>query len=1757
MKNLRESKCFDFGATHLLFLGMGLIAFTAGCGSGQTTDRFQQMALQRAEANRQAKEDEAAEEAARAAAVKAENSKYGKKSKPEDATAAAAEKEKPEERTAAESPASDKPNTSEEGSLPRRSSVVSKLAGDAGVNAKIIDSETKDDGVDVVVVHSQSSTVIDDDGNRVKVRPREIRTLEQLEAARLALLDPEDRRRGPGNAVVATYLSPDATRLAVVDGNNAIQVVEIEQPETRGGRQRRPNSVLDTFRIEDRTVTAVTFSEDNKTLFVGDSDGGLKKFNVRDRDSGADRFSRLREERRRREPAPVVNDSAITAIQATPDGRSIILGDEKGRLTWRSQAISSGLPELLPVDEKLLRMAVSPDGDRLAAISNQEAFVWSGLSTTPERQSIRAQQVSLNSEYELTAVSFDTNQRLLLGDAGGNLHYQTRDSSRSVKKGIDLSSLAVSGEPILAIDGRLGGRQAELGGASVMIRTADSHFAVRLSGRDFQARPLPERPETASRLVDTQGSDWLAMLDPEASSVLQASESGKTLTMPVPAGTHDAVVMGDSAVIAMQRDGVNKLVFSTLKRRPFGSIDLDGPVDELLTFGDRGIAVLQDQRVRVFEAPASVAERWINVNASNVVEASEGRFVVVRDSSAVLVDTDGKPTKEPVRLSAPITAIAAEDSLVWMATESGSLHRWTLQSGELTEIDFGVPTSSVPVVAVHATAQGKTWTVDQEGVVRVEGVTVDAFGKVDPAFAVFANDTLTTVRDGICLQFNIEGKIVRKSNAEAERITHLSVRDRDGATAWLEDGQKLHWINGEKSSSVRDLKYWIDEPSNEPINLIWSDDRLVVASGRRILIIPEFEPELMLNYQLTTSIKKVFDGANPKVIFKTSNDQLGVLDLGTFVGTADLGFEPVDSCIVADNQLIVASPEGEWRRWNLESNRLLDQGKLEDGCTHVAAISNSDAFAWTITKDGKLDSRTLTGATKLELTDVPVEEILVAGTPGDPGNAMAYVRTADALVHLVPVAPGVPAIDVVEGIRAPINAIAVSPLANWLAIAFDDNRGSTLLFDLKNAASGEQIAKPTMQLTGILPVTSLEFSPDGRKLLVGHVNGSLLLRDVEEGFVDAEYRRSGHVQHLDWDQSGSLVSVHDGAAYRWDMNSPKRQPGSREPFEPFYQARFAGVQDSEVVDEKTPFDPLDEARVALTSGAKTGKVLELMGVDQSVRERMEKSITNLTRLQRDRAASPAELSKQRRTLTRIQEDMRPLGDSQNLSTFADGYSNLAFVGTTDFKFDLHTGGEPVQLKLNDRYLYAGMPTRRPLNLREKLLDRDNKFIGFVDHGDNGTLLGYDYRFSRLQTNAWPIDGMEVDHLITLADNRGVKVAPDARLFLHEGFSHTFGRVVSHATSNLPYPRTQWLALGTEGAVGKETTALSIYDVSKLGTRSAAPQSQYRAFEGSVTAIAFANRRDQIAFAVRERAGHRIFVADVKTLSLRKIASAAHRSPLLQASLDGDPSMSVRSPQAVLGVSTLLFSPDDKKLVAQVQEGAEYRIDQWDLRWGDEQLDSFKPSVSKLDPSTSPFFDTRFASSVKFVSKPLREELQDPADPLSSSYRTAGTKPRIVARSRRDVRVFDLFSMNAERIIPLPFTQSQRVPIVISDDGHWCLFADASGMATLTDLQTGYQYSVTMTESLEQRVADPNARKRQVERRPAHPGPVLAVALSKSDPGQDYPAFAATLGEENTVRVWELYPILHPGDGLRSRRWTEAIAREKRPEDPEDRRRRRR
>ena len=568
----------------------------------------------------------------------------------------------------------------------------------------------------------------------------------------------------------------------------------------------------------------------------------------------------------------------------------------------------------------------------------------------------------------------------------------------------------------------------------------------------------------------------------------------------------------------------------------------------------------------------------------------------------------------------------------------------------------------------------------------------------------------------------------------------------------------------------------------------------------------------------------------------------------------------------------------------------------------------------------------------------------------------------------------------------------------------------------------------------------------------------------------------------------------------------------------------ADLEPPQVLDENYR-DPYQAAREALVSGASTDRVLDLIDADQERIGAAKKILSQIVAIESGSMWDASKVSKLRRRLAESQRKLAPDTSARSLASFADGFSNLAFVAETNFKFDSDNEYRPVQLLFSDRFLYAA----RTASSRPRRQWRPGDPLR--DEGDNGALLSWDYLYTRLQAHAWSIEDMNVRELFPLPNSSGVFTVPQMILFSQDGSSRELPEATSWAYSKLPNSKRQFLAVGTEGAMRTESDILKVFDVADLSKDRVAPVSQYRGFEGVVTAMAFANTSPHIAFCVRGRAVHRLFIADAETLTLTKLEQADHDRPWVE--YDEESRTMVRT-TAAPGITSLAFSPDDRVLVAHGNyDKTLYKFSQWNLSWDQsKRLSSARRSSKEIENEGGPLIEESASKSIWFVKPRVRRKESDSPDALrlssSSSY-------RVLVRVRDGFMAVNLGSNREEQKIDY-LTTHHRVPLyAISDDGRWLMMGDDSGHALIWDVIEGDRYSLTIDATTEEAVRDPNRRLAKIPERPAHSGPIAGVALAGPDPGRDYPAFAATFGEENRVKVWELYPILDPQDGLRSRK----------------------
>ena len=313
-------------------------------------------------------------------------------------------------------------------------------------------------------------------------------------------------------------------------------------------------------------------------------------------------------------------------------------------------------------------------------------------------------------------------------------------------------------------------------------------------------------------------------------------------------------------------------------------------------------------------------------------------------------------------------------------------------------------------------------------------------------------------------------------------------------------------------------------------------------------------------------------------------------------------------------------------------------------------------------------------------------------------------------------------------------------------------------------------------------------------------------------------------------------------------------------------------------------------------------------------------------------------------------------------------------------------------------------------------------------------------------------------------------------------------------------RRQLFAVGSVGADRAESEILRIYDVARLKGDKIQPISRYTSYEGVVTAMAFSNTSSQIAFCVRERAVHRLYVADAERLddSMTLVQEFVHKKPWIVA--DGEP--------GAPGITSLAFSPNDRMLVAHGRYDKQlYMLTAWKLSTNASGSLTATAGFGR-ENKEKPFLSERTSRPIRFVLRP--------GDDI------------MIAEDEDRYVVWNLTSGESKQI---PFLPMQRgLPErALSDDGKWLIMGDDRGNAYVYDVLRGDRHSVAYAKEVEQ-AASTIRDKTAVEKpkavdRPAHAGPVVGVTLSPPGARGDFPEFAATIGEENRLIVWDLIPVL--------------------------------
>jgi WD40 repeat protein len=502
------------------------------------------------------------------------------------------------------------------------------------------------------------------------------------------------------------------------------------------------------------------------------------------------------------------------------------------------------------------------------------------------------------------------------------------------------------------------------------------------------------------------------------------------------------------------------------------------------------------------------------------------------------------------------------------------------------------------------------------------------------------------------------------------------------------------------------------------------------------------------------------------------------------------------------------------------------------------------------------------------------------------------------------------------------------------------------------------------------------------------------------------------------------------------------------------------------------------------------------------------SSNRLRQLESNPNAPLVEIYKERQRSSQIRKKLDAGNPSRNDVSFASGFENVVMQEHTNFQFDPKAGYRPVKLRFADRFLYAARPSI--------LIDPESTKAVAPDAGDDGALLSWEYRITQLPSREWTLNSIQVTELFSLPNSGGVFTAPSMMLFSQaDGSSKKLPDAMNWDASRAIPGSKQLFAMGSAGGDQIESEILRIFDLAKMGDENLQPESRYVSYEGSITALAFANKSTNIAFCVRERTGHRLFIADSQRLNetLTLVDEQKHDTPWIakSGSRAGPP-----------GVTAIAFSPDDRLLVAHGKyNGNAFKFTTWKLNWN---ANGKATSVKDWDREES--------------ARPMLAELNSrPIRFIQDARAKSGRM--IVYENESAFHVMDLNTRNVLHRIPYLAMQSGRPETFVSEDGRWLIMGDDRGNVLIWDLTEGTRFSIAYSskkpDSPKQKAnpgASPKDKKGTVDKdvsilndRPAHKGPVVGVTLSPPGLQGGFPEFAATIGEENQLIIWDLIPVL--------------------------------
>ena len=729
-----------------------------------------------------------------------------------------------------------------------------------------------------------------------------------------------------------------------------------------------------------------------------------------------------------------------------------------------------------------------------------------------------------------------------------------------------------------------------------------------------------------------------------------------------------------------------------------------------------------------------------------------------------------------------------------------------------------------------------------------------------------------------------------------------------------------------------------------------------------------------------------------------------------------------------------------------------------------------------------------------------------------------------------------------KGAEGAIKACFLSTDKEHFIVSYENTSRSICIWEtnLLNKTQTPIEATQTIQASSL--VLAADTYKGGKYLFAGLLKGGVVAWRLSDGQQVASI--GGHrtsVESLSITQDNFLVSFgEDMRILAIDISTlgienqvSVRRTSLKPVFEPLQQQELKPELSTEPITQQ-------EARAALNRNEPELAVIEQLKAPKETIDAAIAAASALKAALNSNKNDKATISQVRRKLAKLKPVFSTeLGINQVQETSGNRFTNQLFESQTDYSFEQDDMLRSIVIKIDGNRLYAGQPSKQtPQNRKPNTPAEAKQFAG--------RLQIWDHALSGLKLRDWTLEPFQLSTIIPKNPSAGVVTAPTGMSFLSNGSA--VGNQIASAWA--VDKASQRYAHGLGSGYRKESDILQVFSLNGHNEHSSeTPIWVHRGYDQVVTAVAFANQTNHVAFATRGPKNHQIFIADLSTGALHKVEDFEHATEWNQPqpvtnrtqqanrftnkppNLGQYDSRIDDSQKNLIGVDTLVFSPDDKILVSHGEyEKSKYKLSRWNITWdSNSKVKESRKSIKELTDEKSPVVQNSMGKGIWFIESPT--ETVDDTDNLSIHR---GTQYRILALRPESFSIINMNSAREEETIRFPST-ARSIPVHdVTRDGRWLISGDSSGQVYIWDLLKRSKYSITIDAETERILKSEDTLLEPSQDRPAHTGPIAGVALSQPDPGKDYPALAATVGEENKIKVWELYPILDSKAGKRSK-----------------------